>query len=63
MRFNQALVIPVSQSDLPYALQVARSARAQGLHMEVDVTGHGVGTGLKVAAKKQIALAYDRRGK
>ncbi|HBE28592.1 MAG TPA: hypothetical protein DDW25_06850 [Ktedonobacter sp.] len=55
--YTQALVIPVSQSDVPYALQVARSARLQGLRIEVDVNGHGVGAGLKVAVKKQIALA------
>ena len=42
---------------MPYALQVARSARAQGLRTEVDVTGHGVGTALKLANKKQIRLA------
>lgn len=54
---TQTLVIPVSQSDVPYALQVARSARSQGLRTEVDVTGHGVGAGLKLAAKKQMLLA------
>ena len=54
---TQALVIPVSQSDVPYALQVARSARLQGLWTEVDVSGHGVGAGLKIATRKQIALA------
>lgn len=54
---TRALVIPVSQSDVPYALQVARSARLQGLWTEVDVSGHGVGAGLKIATRKQIALA------
>src|SRR5713226_963648 len=54
---TQALVIPVSIQDVPYALQVARSARAQGLRTEVDVTGHGVGAGLKLATKKQMLLA------
>ncbi|HEU0002386.1 MAG TPA: ATP phosphoribosyltransferase regulatory subunit, partial [Ktedonobacteraceae bacterium] len=54
---TQALVIPVSIQDMPYALQVARSARTQGMCTEVDVTGHGVGAGLKLATKKQIPLA------
>ncbi len=36
---------------------MARSARAGGVQTEVDVTGHGVGAGLKLAAKKHIALA------
>src|SRR5437588_514712 len=54
---TQALVIPVSIQDMPYALQVARSARTQGMRAEVDVTGHGVGAGLKLATKKQIPLA------
>lgn len=52
-----ALVIPVSMSDMPYALSVARTARNQGMRAEVDVTGHGVGSGLKLATKKQIRLA------
>ena len=55
---TQALVIPVSLQDMPYALQVARSARTQGMCAEVDVTGHGVGAGLKLATKKQIPLAF-----
>src|SRR5437588_4378947 len=54
---TQALVIPVSLQDVPYALKVARSARAQGLQTEVDVTGHGVGAALKLANKRQIRLA------
>ena len=54
---TQALVIPVNTLDVPYALQVARSTRAGGVQTEVDVTGHGVGAGLKLAAKKHIALA------
>ncbi|MFL5625783.1 MAG: histidine--tRNA ligase [Ktedonobacteraceae bacterium] len=54
---SQALVIPVSQRDISYALLVARSARAQGIQTEVDVTGHGVGAGLKQAVKKQLRLA------
>ena len=53
----QALVVPVTTQDVPYALQVARRTRACGLYTEVDVTGHGVGAGLKLAAKKRIRLA------
>src|SRR5712691_10468505 len=54
---TQALVIPVSIQDMPYALQVARAARLQGLRAEVDLAGHGVGAGLKLASKKQVLLA------
>ncbi len=54
---TQALVIPVSEMEMPYALQVARKARAQGIRTEVDLSGHGVGAGLKVASKKLIRLA------
>ncbi len=54
---TQALVVPVSAADLPYALQVARSARALGVCTEVDVAEHGVSAGLRLAAKKQIRLA------
>jgi ATP phosphoribosyltransferase regulatory subunit len=54
---TQALVVPVSVQDIPYALQVARSARSLGVRTEVDVTGHGVGSGLRQATKKQIRLA------
>lgn len=54
---TQALVIPVSPHELPYALQVAQAARTQGVRTEVDVTGHGIGAGLKQASRKQIGLA------
>ena len=54
----QALSIPVSAQEMPYALQVARIARDQGIPTEVDVTGHGVGVALKLAAKRQIRLAF-----
>jgi histidyl-tRNA synthetase len=54
---TQALVIPVSTQNIAYALQVARCARAGGVRTEVDVNGHGVGAGLKLAAKNQILLA------
>lgn len=54
---TQVLVIPVSVQDMPYALLVARSARASGLQTEVDVMGHGVGAGLRLAVKKQMRLA------
>ena len=55
---TQALVVPISTLDLSYALQVGRAARMQGLQTEVDVTGHGVGAGLKLATKQQIRLAF-----
>lgn len=51
------LVIPVSELDLPYALQIARSLRAAGQRTELDVTGHGVGAGLKQASRQAIRLA------
>ena len=51
------LVIPVSAQDLPYALQIARELRAAGRLTELDVSGHGVGAGLKQAVKKAITLA------
>ncbi len=54
---TQALVIPISMHNLPYALQVARAARKAGLRVEVDVTGHGVGAGLKLATKKETHWA------
>jgi ATP phosphoribosyltransferase regulatory subunit len=54
---TQALVIPVADRDLPYALQVARSARALGIQAEIDVADHGVSAGLRLAARRQIRLA------
>jgi ATP phosphoribosyltransferase regulatory subunit len=54
---TQALVIPVEGRDLPYALQIARSVRALGVQTEVDVSDHGVGAGLRLAARRQIRLA------
>ena len=54
---TQALVIPVSTQDVSYALQVARCLRQDDLQIEVDVTGHGVGPGLKLATKKHIQMA------
>ncbi len=60
----QTLIIPVSVQDMPYALHVARSIRANAVKqsttsptIEVDVTGHGVSAGLKLASKKHIRLA------
>jgi len=50
------LVVPVSPQDLPYALQIARALRAAGQAAELDVSGHGVGAGLKQAAKKTLRL-------
>src|SRR6266702_3792112 len=54
---TQAFVIPVSTQNIAYALRVARFARARGVRTEVDVNGHGVGAGLKLAAKNQVRLA------
>lgn len=54
---TQALVIPVSEQDVPYALYVARAARATGVTTEVDVSGHGVAAGLRHASRRQIRLA------
>ncbi|HLX39578.1 MAG TPA: ATP phosphoribosyltransferase regulatory subunit, partial [Ktedonobacteraceae bacterium] len=41
----QALVIPISPQDMPYALRVARSVRASGMQAELDVTQRGVSGG------------------
>lgn len=54
---SEAVVIPVSAREMPYALYVAHLARAQGMRTEVDVSGHGLSAGLKLAVKKQIPLA------
>ncbi|MBV9689020.1 MAG: histidine--tRNA ligase [Ktedonobacteraceae bacterium] len=54
---TQALVIPVSTQELSYALHIAQAARTHGIQTEVDVTGHGVAAGLKLANKKYIRLA------
>lgn len=53
----EALVIPISTREMAYALQVARATRQAGVTTEVDVSGHGVGAGLKLAAKKRAKLA------
>ncbi|HEY6286279.1 MAG TPA: ATP phosphoribosyltransferase regulatory subunit, partial [Ktedonobacteraceae bacterium] len=54
---TQALIIPVNIQNTPYALRVAQHAREVGLRAEVDVTGHGVGAGLKLATKKETPWA------
>lgn len=54
---TQALVIPVSANDMSYAFHIARSTRASGMRVEVDVTAHGVGAGLRLAARREIPLA------
>jgi histidyl-tRNA synthetase len=54
---TQAVVIPVENRDLPYALRIARSVRALGVQTEVDVSDHGVSAGLRLAARRQIRLA------
>jgi histidyl-tRNA synthetase len=56
-RQTHILVIPVTSQDLPYAMQIARELRGVGRQVELDVTGHGVGAGLKLAVKKEIGLA------
>jgi histidyl-tRNA synthetase len=48
------MVIPVSAQNLPYALCVASELRASGQTVELDLTGHGVGSGLKLAVRKGI---------
>ena len=52
---TQAIIIPISSQDIPYALQIARSARIQGIRGEVDISGHGLSAGLKLAVKKRIS--------
>lgn len=54
---TQVLVVPVSEADLPYALHMAQEARRLGVRTEVDVNGHGVGSGLRHASRRQIRLA------
>jgi ATP phosphoribosyltransferase regulatory subunit len=54
---TEALVIPVSEQDLPYALHIARAVRAHGVRAEVDVVGHSVSSALRAAAKREIRLA------
>ncbi len=53
----QALVIPVHIEEMPYALHIARIARSSGISVELDVSGHGVSSGLKQASKKNIPFA------
>lgn len=53
----QTIIIPISSQDMPYALQVARAARMQGIRSEVDISGHGLSAGLKLAVKKRISRA------
>jgi histidyl-tRNA synthetase len=54
---TQAIIIPISSQDMPYALQIARAARMQGIRSEVDISGHGLSAGLKLAVKKRISRA------
>ncbi len=46
---THALIVPVNIQNRSYALKVASVAREAGLRVEVDVTEHGVGGGLKLA--------------
>ena len=57
METTQALVIPVAEDNIAYALQVARMLREIGAQVELDVSGHGVGPGLKLASRRHIRLA------
>jgi ATP phosphoribosyltransferase regulatory subunit len=57
MRHVQALVIPVSQEDIPYALQAARKMEIMHISAEIDVTGRGLSAGLRMAAKRQMKMA------
>ena len=54
---TQAIIIPISSQDMPYALQIAQAARLHGARAEVDITGHGLSVGLKLAVKKHISFA------
>jgi len=54
---TQALIIPVNMQNMSYALRVAKIAREVGLRVEVDVSEHGVGAGLKLATKKETPWA------
>jgi histidyl-tRNA synthetase len=56
-RATQAIIIPISSQDMLYALQVARAARMHGILSEVDISGHGLSAGLKLAVKKHIPCA------
>ena len=58
VRSTHVYVIPVSLKEMPYALQIARITRSSGIPVELDVTGHGVSSGLKQAAKRSIPLAF-----
>ena len=53
-----ALVVPVNVEEMSYALRVAQVVRSSGMRVELDVSGHGIGSGLKLASKKHIPLAY-----
>ncbi|GAC1684261.1 MAG: hypothetical protein NVS9B9_06240 [Ktedonobacteraceae bacterium] len=56
-RSTQAFVIPVRIEEMPYALHIARMVRSSGIYVELDVTGHGVSSGLKQASKRNIPFA------
>jgi histidyl-tRNA synthetase len=57
VRQVQALVIPISQEDIPYALQAARKMEIMHISAEIDVTGRGLSAGLRMAAKRQMKMA------
>ncbi len=51
------MVIPVSQQNISYALRIARELRTGGQAVELEVSEHGVSTGLKLAARQQMQWA------
>src|SRR5581483_10261408 len=53
----QIMVIPVSQQNISYALRIARELRTGGQAVELEVSEHGVSTGLKLAARQQMQWA------
>lgn len=53
----EIIVIPINQENLPYAVRVARSLRTGGQVVELEVSGHGVVAGLKLASRKGIRWA------
>lgn len=52
--FVDVLLIPVSSSDIRYAVRVAENLRKKGIRVELDVKNKGVKSGLQYADKKDI---------
>lgn len=51
------MIIPIGQQNLSYALSIARTLRGAGQMVELEITGQGVGAGLKLAARRHIRWA------